>query len=251
MQSKYRQWNLSQLKARWVPKKWQRSRKSPRNCHHRGEPTGWRRKREEIEETSDLHWSLCIPNIPCIMDGQHTPAERDWYTEHLSVMKTEIRLNQQSDNSFLNENDLHFCPLHITRSRIHLGSKPEPQRSNLKGKKNGWKRSEQQLSCSRSYCKLLTLERALYLELTKCGNTIVTGIRPKKFHGNYETVMQVECTKIFSSGGILKIHPKASQVKHVPLSVTEIKIDGKNRGWGMVLKPEMLEQPRTWGHQER
>lgn len=135
MQSKYRQWNLSQLKARWVPKKWQRSRKSPRNCHHRGEPTGWRRKREEIEETSDLHWSLCIPNIPCIMDGQHTPAERDWYTEHLSVMKTEIRLNQQSDNSFLNENDLHFCPLHITRSRIHLGSKPEPQRSNLKGKK--------------------------------------------------------------------------------------------------------------------
>lgn len=117
--------------------------------------------------------------------------------------------------------------------------------------RNGWKRSEQQLSCSRSYCKLLTLEKALYLELTKCGNTIVTGIRPKKFHGNYETVMQVECTKIFSSGGILKIHPKASQVKHVQLSITEIKIDGKNRGWGMVLKPEMLEQSSTWGHQER
>lgn len=163
-----------------MPKKWQRSRKSPRNCHHRGEPPGGRRKREGVEEASNLHWSLCIPNIPCIMDGQHTPAERDWdwYTEHLSVMKTEIRLNQQSDNSFFNDNNLHSCPLHITGSRIHLGSKPDPRDPTKE--RNGWKNSEQQLSCSSSYCKLLTLEQALYFELIKCGNTIVTGIRPKK-----------------------------------------------------------------------
>lgn len=59
------------------------------------------------------------------------------------------------------------------------------------------------------------------------------------------------CTKIFSAGEILKIYPRHHKQCIYSFPSLKKKNNGKNRGWGMVLKSEISEQSSNWEDKER